>query len=363
VYCWCTMDIYQTTALVLKPGEIRAFEWSVPFWDQIMTTDARKGIVRHGGVRKALNHIPGDYKPEYGVHVRSFVEEGAPARMLLALGFRNTGPNNLGLPGYDRRRSLPLFARVDEPWRSWTYFALVMFRDRSFSLQRVQFRGRNGEDISLLDDPPRSSDVLWAVTGQPLAWDGLIPSCLPALTYDLRHLWRLSWESHEQARWPECRHHLEAHSALMDAFMAHLHDPVHVRMSAMAEIAARFSLRVQDGYIHSTLGIRENGDLVLLIQRGSLAQLGSAQMTLGAKRAILLDNGGSTGYAVWTPDKVRRGEFDSPVYIGNASYFRSQAHSLGILELDMDSLESGAFGPCVEDRDLFTFSGSTAAPQ
>jgi hypothetical protein len=139
----------------------------------------------------------------------------------------------------------------------------------------------------------------------------------------------------------------------MDSFMTHLHDPVQVRMAAMAEIAARFSLRVQDGYLHSTLGVRENGDLVLLIQRGSLAQLGSAQMALGARRAILLDNGGSSGYAVWAPEKVRRGAFDSPVYVGNATYFRPHAHSLGILELDLDSLESGAFGPGTEDRDLF----------
>jgi hypothetical protein len=354
------MDIYQTTALVVNPREILEFEWSVPFWDQIMTTDARKGIVRHGGVPNALNHIPREYKPLYGAHVRSFVEERSPARLVLALGFRNTGPNNLGLPGFDHRRSLPLFARVDEPWRSWTYFALVMFRDRSFGLQRVQFRGQNGEDIVLLDDPLRSPDVLWVVTGQPLAWDGLIPSCLPALTYDLRHVWRLSWESHEQARWPECRHHLAAHSALMDAFMTHLNDPVQVRMAAMAEIAARFSLRIQDGYIHSTLGIRENGDLILLIRRGSLAQLGRAQIALGAQRAILLDNGGSPGYAVWAPEKVGRGEFDAPAYIGNAAYFRPRAHSLGILELDMDSLESGAFGPSNEDRDLFRLKSRPA---
>lgn len=355
------MNFQQSTVLVLQRNEIREFQWSVPRWDDIMTTDARQGIVRHGGLPNAVNHIGKDLKPEYGVHVRAFLENvRKPTGLVLAFGFRNSGPNNLGLPGYDRRREPCLFARRDEPWESWTYFAFVMFQDGSFELHRIKLVGQDGQDILLLDAPERSGDVVWAITGQPLTWDGLVPahSTIAALTYDQRHSWHLSWESHEQAKWPECRHHLVAHSALMEAFMTRLHDPLKVRAAALAQIAAEHNLSIEDAYLHSTLGIRENGDLVLLIQRGSLAQLGYSQMALGAQRTILLDNGGSTGIGVWTPEKLQRGKFDEATYVGNATYFRPNAHSLAVIELALDSLESKAFGARYEDRHLLELQGA-----
>jgi hypothetical protein len=350
------MELSQILDLVFTRDEMADLMWSVPEHDAIMSTDARNGIVRHGGVTDAVNHIPKEYKPRYPEHLRRLgVDWPKWSGVAIAFGARNTGPNNVGLPGFHSLWKTPLFAREIEPWRAWVYFGFVMFRSGDFDLHRIRFTGNNGHDILLLDAPERSPDVLWAITGQPLLWDGVVPahSTNAAGTYDQRHSWHLAWESHEQARWPQCRHHYAAHSELMEAFMRHLNDGVNVRAAALSQVGASHGLAIEDSYLHSSLAVRDSGKLALMIRRGSLPQLGYAHMAAGSRRAILLDNGGSCGIGVWSPAALRENKLDEPIYIGNASYFRPNAHSLLVMKLRLESLEGKTFGFRREDRDLF----------
>lgn len=341
------MKLLQHTAIQLDQRDIVGVEWSVPRWNQLAVEPAALGLVRHGGLTKSQDNIGRALKPHYPEHVATYLtgigdERGQCPRTMIAWGSRNTF-QNLGLPGWRGGQNPQLLARVDEPWDCWIYHAFCKLTDGSLAIAKVRFeRSADGTAAVLLVDQS-ASDVEWLITGQPLLWDRNVVTVrdLAACTYDLRHLWQIRWES-----WQNCAEHQKLHSEMMHQFMVRIREPEQVRADALTALADQHGLPPTNGYVHSSLGISNEGGLNLLMCTGTLLEIGAAHRALGSHRAILLDNGGSVGVAYWSRlaweregwDKLR----DRPTYFGNGSYFRPRGHSLLIAELRSDLPEGSA---------------------
>ncbi len=309
-----------------------------------LTNPARAGFVRHGGVNKAISHVPASYKPAYHVHAQRYLESLSPPdrdarRTVLMLGSRNSFQNLL-LPLWMHGN---LIHRSDEPWRTTIYTALCGLASGKLVIQKLRFQESNG---SIVANGESSESVEWAVTGQPVLFHGDTPpiSLLAAMTYDLRHIYHLLWESWQTEMFPEFRWHKDAHDELMQSFMKNLDKDVKTRASALNEIAARRALQLEQGYLHSSLGLRRDGAIVSLMMTGSLDDHGRVHQELGAESAVLLDNGGSVSAAYWSAKNWDPQAFEGlnppqPVFFGGGSYFRNAALTALLFDLNEDILE------------------------
>jgi hypothetical protein len=252
---------------------------------------------------------------------------------------------NLFLPVYDRAQSPRVLFRRDEPLADTVYQALcVLTREAGFefSIDRIRFeRTSDSWSLRLIDREGLEDNVAFAITGQPILFDDEITphQVLAAVTYDLRHAWHLEWED-----WQQNARDRDTHAALMDCMMTRLRAPVLERAGAMGRIAAQAGLQIQDGYLHSSISV--SGDsLHLVMMHGSFEQVARTHRRLGARRAILLDNGGSVGMATWTrrawTDAVARGASlpPPPTFVGSGSYFRPRGHAVVLAELKEDILD------------------------
>jgi hypothetical protein len=342
-------NLTQKTMLTLSSNDIEKMFWSVPHWQTLSQSPCNKGMVRHHVTRlkNYIKHGTIDLKPLYSEHAQNYLDHsndpmGKTPKPLLAWGTRNTF-QNLGLPGWHSERTPRLLRRVDEPWNDWTYHALCKFKDKSLKILALKFKSSQGDKepdtVEIMDDEQLEPQKLeWAVTGQPLLWDGEVPplALLAACTYDMRHIWHLQWED-----WQDCKKDQEIHTKLMETFMDLLTTSIEDRAAALSRIAALHGLPITDAYLHSSVGLTEKNELVLLMCNGSLTDMGYAQKSLGSQRAILLDNGGSVGAAYWSKYNWKKNKEwpnikDSPVYIGNESYFRSKGHAVIVAELKED---------------------------
>lgn len=356
--------------MALRATQRTSFEWSssdtvdlhlsVPFWAEIAdpSTEYRLGIVRHGGLDAPRGHVPKDLKPAYHVHAQRYLEAvgdptGEEARTLLAWGVRNCG-QNLGIVAWQASRRPNILCRPDEPIDRWVYHGLCRLKSGKVSMEAVRFVPAEGGDYSveIVNETTDAAEIEFVVTGQPLCWDGAIPTPAQhaAVTYDLRHVYHLLWERWQWDRWPEYRHHKAIHDEMMASLMGRLTEPISSRAAALAEIAAREGLVATQHYLHSAIGQRDDGGMVLLITHASLEELGRALRDVhGCRRGVLLDNGGSCGAAYWARKGWSSGAWSResapmPKYIGQGSYFRPNGHALLILELHEDFSEP-AFEP------------------
>lgn len=341
----------QQTTLVIKRQELVKLFWSVPDWSQLAVEPASKGIVRHGDLRSARGHISRSFKRSYSHHAGEFLKhigdrEGETARPLLAWGSRNT-QQNLGLPGWHSSRKPKLLCRPDEPAQAWEYYALLLNSgapkgETDVALERIAFDGNRINKLAT--DPTTSSrksaSVEWAITGQPLVWDGEASALelVVGNTYDLRHIWKLRWED-----WQDRASEHAIHRELMNAFMDGIELNATARGARLVEIADRHQLERANSYLHSSIGITADGDLVLLMKTGAIEELAAAHIELGSERAILLDNGGSVGAAYWSRRSWNQAGWanlkDHPVMLGNGSYFRPKGHSVLVAEVKGDIVE------------------------
>jgi hypothetical protein len=343
--------------LRVDSDQLTSLHWSIPRWNELATDPNNKGVVRHGGLLSPIDYTMSgeiEAKLAYGSHAQVVLDllgdtKGEHPRALLAWGTRNTF-QNLGLPGWHSDFRNRLLRRPDEPWEDWSYHALCKYSNRRMGIELLQFRpsGRDGAPDAVVISGHREarSDLEWVVTGQPLLWDGEIPpiALLAACTYDLRHVWHLLWEKWQWESEPCQANHSRIHESLINAFMEHLRRPLEERAAVLAFIAAREGLALSDGYLHSSLGLSRDGSSMFLIARhGSLTDLGRAHQELGSYRAILLDNGGSVGYAYWAKRRWEKEGWqairENPVYLGNGSYFRPHGHAVLVAELAEDILE------------------------
>jgi hypothetical protein len=176
-------------------------------------------------------------------------------------------------------------------------------------------------------------DAEFVAVGQPLVWDRKLPttSDLAARCYDLRHVWRLQWEEYDGQDHPR---HAAIHREPLDEFMRSIQEPYHVRAERLSRMASRYALQVEDQFYHSALGLDDNGNLLLIAMHGSLAAVGQALAERGAVRGIMMDQGGSVGYALWS-----KSTGNAHHYIGTGSYWRDRCHALLVVLLKEEFIE------------------------
>ena len=355
-------ELTQKTVLIFQPSDLTL---SIPFFDELADhkNPANRGIVRHGGLDHMISNVPKKYKPPYPMHVYRYLEKkgdtkGEKPRSLIVFGVRNTF-QNLGLPGWHSEYRYPLLCRPDEPISNWVYFGLIKYSSGRIAIERIRFNVKNGKPLVIVDTEAHNTDQIeYVICGQCLTWEGVITplSLLSAVTYDQRHCYHLLWEAWQTKRWPKFAHHTAIHTELMETFMKLLCEPLTERAAAMSEIAARHALTVTDHYYHSSIGIRDNGELVLIMMHGSLNDIGYEHHRLGSRRALLLDNGGSVGCALWSKLRWEKEKWywspyhwqndrwssteqnPEPKFIGQNSYFRPAGHAVLIAELESDPI-------------------------
>ncbi len=327
------MELTQTTCVHLSAKDVADLELSIPHWSALAQEPFNRGTTRHGGVTRAVPHIPADYKVSYEQHALPYHQHGRSN--LLVVGARNAQQNILS-PVYHADREPRLLRRADEPWATESYHALLYLDGGRLAIEEVRFEaGEDGEPriIEVVDQEGvwrARSDVVFAVIGQPLLCDGHVPSlaAIAAKCTDFRHVWRLPWEHQNGCPWAA-----RAHTELTETLLDHLCSRVDERGQALVKVAERHGLAVEDHYLHSSIGLDREGGLVFVARHGSLADIGRAQMEAGAANAILLDSGGSVGYRLFSTATPK----GAPISTG--SYFRSRAHAVLVVLLRDEFLE------------------------
>jgi hypothetical protein len=288
----------------------------------------------------------------YSDHLRAFLARlgDFPAlvpRAVLGFGARNV-VQNLWLPVYDATCTPTVVCRQDEPLGSTTYHAFCFFRIAGalrVAIRRIRFAQVQEQwTVNLVDQGAESIDTLeFAFTGQPILLDGEVSphDLIAAVTYDLRHAWHLEWED-----WQKNPSAFDTHSRLMDVMMSMRESPVGDRARELGRIATEAGLRIEDGYYHSSISVSPDGRTInWMAFQGSFDQIAAAHRNLGARDAILLDNGGSVGAAIWHrrawAEALKGGRTvpPEPVFFGNNTYFRPRGHAIVLLEFEDDFSE------------------------
>ncbi len=348
------MHIKQETIIQIDTVRILQAVLSLPGWDLLSdhASEAARGFVRHGRSTKAKDWVPKDCKKPYQEHLMEFLSvvgesSGTVARAMLAFGVRNTF-QNLWLPAYDSSRSQKILCRIDEPLGSTVYHAFCVLRSPNgprFAIAKIRLhRSGTSSRIEFVDaNSPAPEDVLFAFVGQPILFEGEVTphELVAAVTYDFRHAWHIEWEG-----WQNNPAHRRVHARLMRVMMSMLTRPTAERAAALARIAIDAGLAVEDRYLHSSISLSPNGKtLNLVMMHGSFDEVARAHRALGSREALLLDNGGSVGAAVWRRqawlEALSSGRQTPPLptYVGNNTYFRPRGHAIVFLDLNEDIVE------------------------
>ena len=105
-------------------------------------------------------------------------------------------------------------------------------------------------------------------------------------------------------------------------------------------------LEPETDYYLASVGVSDDGRLILIGAHGSAVELADRQLAAGAQRAVITEEGCSCAYALWEctkdferPDKLARDAAGNatwspqPQYFGMTTYWRRQALALGVVQL------------------------------
>jgi hypothetical protein len=213
------------------------------------------------------------------------------------------------------RQHFVLYSLADNPGD------LAIGRAR-FDGQRIRVEGESGE-ISL------------GVAGAPLAIEGRAVPAETRISYqaDLRHEFHIP-----PSRW-------RAVLAELQPLLLASRDPTEAG-TAVLRRAGELGLSVENGYWLESVGVGPDGQLNLISGRMSASEAAERQLAMGSIGAILTQEGGSCGYAVWEcakdfarHDQVLRDATGKPVwelaprFFGMSTYFRPSALTLCIIKL------------------------------
>lgn len=267
-----------------------------------------------------------DARPAYAEHLRPHLGEQAPA--VFAFGLRDSFQNRFK-PAYSER--LGTVARPGEPLGSRPYHVLFSAGDDPGHVDLGVAEFTPG-GIRLVAD---TRAVRFAAAATPLVWDHEPVPLWARVAYqaDLRHEWHLP-----PSRW-DVEHRQLQHALLSES------DPERAGR-AVGEMAARLGLARETGYYLSSVGISGDGRLILISAHGSTDALAERQIRAGAERAVITEEGGSCGYALWEcakdyrqPDRTRRNASGDPIwekeprYFGMTTYWRPCALALAVIKL------------------------------
>jgi len=252
----------------------------------------------------------------------------SPADKFILTGARNLG-NNLGTVAWDRQKGLFELLGENAATNGREYTCFCQTADERLTIARVAFAGGK----------PNRDDLNWAVSGPELVWNSS-PSPLWRIIsydYDLRHVWKTKFEMDSGpmrvGRVPteEATH---AVIQLSNKFVETLYLPAEQATREITEVAAELNLQRENNYLHSALGIKENGDVMLFQMSGSFEQASALLVLLGTNKAIEMDQGGSCQIAIGG-DKELQTSAGIPLF--SSHHFRKWG--LAVLIFSLNSLD------------------------
>lgn len=234
----------------------------------------------------------------------------------LILGARNLG-NNLRIIGW--REDKGLLELSDENVTKREYHCLCKRNAKGLSIEKIEF-SEEGEPISKLSE----SNLIWAVSGQKLLWDGKVADIKEIIpyTYDLRHVWKIPAD--------------DSIEEIMNKFMAVANLLPQEAADDLINFAASKGFRRECSYLHSAIGISEYGETMIIVQQhGKFEDVAETLKHAGAYRAIELDQGGSCSIMIGGTEGFSPGRT-----ISASHYFRPRALSLIVFHLSQLSKET-----------------------
>lgn len=253
--------------------------------NSIASKDPSNEVRLHRGRLSALQHFE---KLRDGLErVGSPIPSGNP---VLGISCRNVLANFRC--GAWVRGVTPSFLTVqhEDPSRSDRPYHFLAFRNGRFSIDEA-FPER-----AYLDR------CRWAISGVPIYWDGEdIEDRMLAEMADFSHLFRLP-RGADPSVTPES---IERWKHLRELTERCLYLP-------RAEAARKFreftnGLAPQNTYLHNCAGVTVDGKLIVVIANANLLEIAAKLASLGAKRAMVLDNGGSSSVFYFRDTDVKSG--------------------------------------------------------
>ncbi len=288
-------------------------------------------------------HVPDDGKFTLEQHLDWLSSHGRidPGRPFLALGLRNTAVNARCIMV---QGSEVVAADNEIPQESARPYLGLGLREGRWAAGTAFGDSRETWDLF--------------VSGVPVLWDGVTDETLYDLILveaaDHSHVFDLPRGNHPQAT-AETR---RMWSDLHETFLAHRTSPHQSAAEAMRRAVARFNLARSDNYLHSVLGVDDQGRLVNVVAHGRLEALGRMAADLGCRHAICVENSGSV-----MPTLVHRNDDQwRPTPLLRAPNHRPKGRALLVLELEDESfgvLEPARHGDPV-DREI---AAEPAIPQ
>lgn len=170
------------------------------------------------------------------------------------------------------------------------------FPGRPYHVLRYQ-NGRFAIDEFLPDGPvnspqPQAAENEWLVSGTPVLWDCSRDELFERIitdSADHSHVWRLPRGNHPLASGSTNADWL----ALQEVFQGTLSASRETAAMALNQVALDRRLDREDKYLHSVLGVSDDGALIVVIAHGRLEDVGRLASDLGARRAICVENSGS----------------------------------------------------------------------
>lgn len=307
----------------------------------------RLGSLSSDAVWLLPKHVAGKFP--YREHLRAHLDGQAAA--VLAFGLRDTYQNRFKWAFEGGGKGRGLLTRPGEPLDRRSYAVIYSAGDDPSHLAIGEAHVANGT-VQVAEE---ARPIRFAVAAAPLVWDGVPLATAVRLAYqaDLRHEFHLppsTWKTiHPQ----------------LQSLLGAPGSPAQIGAAVEAE-AARLGLAPENGYYLASVGVDEEGGLILVSAHGSPADLAALQINAGAVRAVLTEEGGSCAYALWEAAKdfaaagnVQRNaagvvQYEpAPRLFGMTTYWRESAIALGVVRLKTVIQESP-----FRDRASSTFAGT-----
>jgi hypothetical protein len=215
------------------------------------------------------------------------IPSGTP---VLAISCRNVLAN-LRCGAWVRGRTPSLLTvQSEDSSKSRRPYHFLAFRDGRFSIDEAFAESAYLDTCS------------WAFTGVPVYWDGEdIRDRMLAEVADLSHLFKLS-----RGADPSVTKESVARWRFLQKFVTQcLYIPRAEAVRRLREVTD--DLPPQDTYLHNCAGVTVDGKLIVIIANGRLEDIGGKLADLGARRAIVLDNGGSSSVFYFRNSQVDSG--------------------------------------------------------
>ena len=207
------------------------------------------------------------------------ISESSP---LLILSVRNVLSNLRCIAYINDSRYKGYVTVEEEVLESRPYFILGRHRDKGLVIEEFNANSNGNDKFS------------WFVSGVPVLWDNednnLLFNKMVTEEADHSHIWYIPRGNHPDAS-DESRGHWNNLQNIMLETLIKDRDTVFKALNGYAEA---HSLRREENILHNIVGTDDSGNLYQHIARGKMEDLGKQIGLLGAKRAICVDNSGST---------------------------------------------------------------------